>query len=171
MPEGGSAGHIPEEREFSNMLGLRECRSMTDPIIRTQRSLTGCERRGCISSLVSSLLCPLLERAVPPMVRLSSLLVLFYGTQRIYTYTYIRKLSLLPSSPYALPFLVPRTNPDDQADRAGDTLSGKSGRRTKEGAPAMLPHLLSSCCVLRLPSASRTNPTSRASRPAVPRRH
>lgn len=70
---------------------------------------------------------------------------------------------------HALPFLVPRANPDDQADRAGDTLSGKTGRRTKEGAPAMLPYLLSSCCVLRLPSAPRTNPTSRASRP-VPRR-
>lgn len=65
-----------------------------------------------------------------------------------------------------LPFLVPRANPDDQADRAGDTLSGKTGRRTKEGAPG--------CCVatysvfvLRLPSAPRTNPTSRASRAAL----
>lgn len=41
VAEGASASHIPEEREFSNMPGLRECRSMTDPIIRTQPSLMG----------------------------------------------------------------------------------------------------------------------------------
>lgn len=53
IAEGGSAGHIPEEREFSNMPGLRECRSMTDPIIRTQRSLTGCELRVAFVSRLS----------------------------------------------------------------------------------------------------------------------
>lgn len=72
----------------------------------------------------------------------------------------------LPSSPSYSPFPRPSANPDDQADRAGDTLSGKTGRRTKEGAPGCCVAIYS-VFVLRLPSAPRTNPTSRASRRAA----
>lgn len=143
------------------MPGLREYRSMTDPVIHTQRSLSELRAVKLRSSLVSSLLCPPLERF--PLWCVPSPLVLLYRTQ---TCTHIYQPSL-PSSPsYTLPFLVPRANPDDQADRAGDTLSGKTGRRTKEGAPKRCVAIYS-VFVLRLPSAPRTNPTSRASRRAA----
>ncbi|KAK1134353.1 hypothetical protein K0M31_012123 [Melipona bicolor] len=48
-------------------------------------------------------------------------------------------------------------NPDGPADRAGDTLSGKTGRRTKEGEPGRCV-ATSSDFELHLPSVPRTNP-------------
>lgn len=84
IAEGGSAGHIPEEREFSNMPGLRECRSMTDPIIRTQRSLTGCKLR---VAFVSRLVSPTsMARTIPPMARPFPLSAALSYTDA-YTYT------------------------------------------------------------------------------------
>lgn len=64
---------------------------------------------------------------------------------------------LAPLHHRVLGLLSPRGNPDGLADRAGDTLSGKTGRRTKEGEPGRCV-ATSSDFGLRLPSAPRTNP-------------
>lgn len=63
---------------------------------------------------------------------------------------------------HAFPFLVPRANPDDQADRAGDTLSGKTGRRTKEGEQALR------CHVLGLYAAPTFGPKDKSDEPCQP---
>lgn len=125
---------------------------MTDPMIRTQRSPASCIRSSSHPSYV--------DRSNDSPMMLPFPLVLLYCTQiRMHAYPPFPLL-------HALPFLVPRAIPNDQADRAGDTLSGKTGRRTKEGAPGC-DVATSSIFVLRLPSAPRTNPTSRASRRAA----
>ncbi|KZC08230.1 hypothetical protein WN55_10963 [Dufourea novaeangliae] len=64
---------------------------------------------------------------------------------------------LAPLHHWVLCLLSPRGNPDGLADRAGDTLSGKTGRRTKEGEPGRCV-ATSSDFGLHLPSAPRTNP-------------
>lgn len=52
---------------------------------------------------------------------------------------------------------LPPREPGEPGRRAGDTLSGKTGRRTKEGEPGRCV-ATSSDVGLRLPSAPRTNP-------------
>lgn len=159
--EGASAGHIPGGREFSNMPGLCECRSTTDPIIRAHNDSSYKLRAAFVVPRLASPTS--IARTTPPMVRPFPPSAALSHTTQTHIHTHKPTALSSPLLHHALPFLVPRVDPNDQANRAGDTLSGKTGRLTKEGEPE--------CCVatssvfmLRLPSAPRTNPTSRASR-------
>lgn len=129
-----------------------------------QRTHTTTARRSCIRrpasrhfSSSSAQAFPLMARPFPPRVLLYRILC-----RRIYVHVNPQLSLPLPLLHHAFPFLVPRdTRTTRPTELATPCLARPAGGQ-KRGSPRCV--ATSSVFVLRLPSAPRTNPTSRASR-------